>query len=174
MSLFFTFLPALFEGIGTGGCGYFPYPANASNILANMGTSNPPYTVQNFLEYYPQFGNISLPVITQFLAMANAAVDYVRWGSDWPFGMANYMGHFLTKYLQVIGTNPLVSNIGVISNAMPQGLPTSMAVGDGSISQDFGYLESDFAGWGDFKTTQYGIMFADRARLIGSVGCLFQ
>lgn len=146
--------------------------ANAANIKGGGSTNNPAYTMASFIQWYPQFASVvPEPVITNFISMANSAVDFARWGSDWQFGMANFIAHYLTKYVQVVGNGSQTAP-SVLGGAQPIGLEASMGVGDVSVSQDYSYMLGDLEGWGDFTSTAYGIMYADRARLYAAAGTM--
>lgn len=145
--------------------------AAASNI--QRGT-NPPYVVADFLNIFPQFRpelneNYEM-IISMFIEMADASLQYRRWNSKWRYGMSLYVAHFYTLYLETIaGRNNTIGQ--VIANASPQFPKTAKSVGDVSVSFDVTTITNDLQGWGQWKSTTYGIQFASIAKLIGMGGC---
>lgn len=144
-----------------------PLIAEASNVHT---TTNPAYTTDDFLMFYPQFdGNIDTAILDQFVAMASAAVEQSRWHEGWPFGMNLFIAHFATLYLQTLGPpNPTANQ--VIGAAQARGLVTSKSVGDVSVGQDFSAISNDLAGWANWALTNYGQTFATLARTLGLAG----
>lgn len=140
---------------------------NASNI---MGGSNPPYTLSEFLEFYPQFNmqQLSADIIGMFLGISNTTVKEARWHSLWKLGMSLYTAHYLTLYLKSTTDNDSVG--GVIAAGMPQGLLTSVSVGGVSKSTDYNYMAEDFKGWGDLSLTIYGQQYVSKAKMLGKGG----
>lgn len=141
--------------------------AGASNIVTG---SNPPYTKDDFLQVYDQFiGLVPDPVLNQFIAMANATVLQARWHDNWAFGMANFIAHFATSYMRTkTGSNPTANQ--VIAAAQTRGLQTSKSVGDVSVSYDFSHIANGISGWAQWKSTEFGFMFLNQARLLGKAG----
>jgi len=138
--------------------------ANASNIRTG---SNPAYVKSDFLAFYPQFtGNIDDAILDQFITMATNTVLQVRWHENWAMGMALFIAHFATLYLQTLGPpNPTAAQ--VITAAQTRGLLVSESAGDISYNQDFSLLLSDLEGWANWKSTAYGLQFATMARMLG-------
>lgn len=152
--------------------GYFPInPVSLIAGAANVkGGDNPSFTLTDFLAFYPQFtGNIDEAILSQFIAMANAVVQECRWHEQWKFGMCLFVAHFATLYLQTLGGgNPTAKQ--VIGAAQARGLQTSKSVGGVSVSYDFSTIAGDLQGWAMWKSTQYGLQFANMAKLLGKAG----
>lgn len=144
--------------------------ANASGI---RGGQNPPYTQDDFFNFYPQFQGLpGLPefVLNQFIGMANAVVKQDAWGVEsWQFGMANFIAHFSTIFIQSTVENCATSQ-SIVSAASARGLVTSEAAGNLSASYDYTALTDGLKGWGDYQTTQYGRNFANFAKFLGRAG----
>ena len=133
--------------------------------------NNPEYTKEQFLAIYPQFTNISDAVFEFYLKLANSSLSYDAWGDQWEQGMALYIAHFLTLYLQT--TNGLSADSPaskVIQASYSQGLVSSKSVGDISKSYDYGSINDDLKGWAAWKLTAFGQQFATIAKLIGKGG----
>lgn len=154
--------------------------AQASNVKTGQ---NPAFTAPDFLAFYPQLKNtaetppagfsegLSIPdaVFDQFLAIANARVQEVRWHSQWKMGMCLLIAHYATLYLSATAdTTPA----GVIASAEPPSLKTAESAGDVSASYDVHAISDDFEGFGDLKATTYGQQFASVASLLGKAGMM--
>lgn len=144
----------------------------ASNIKSVEG--NPHYTKEQFLAIFPQFsGKVPDSVMQFYINLANSSLSYSRWGDSWEMGMALYIAHYLTLYIQA--TNGLSSDSPisqVISNSLAMGLTASKSAGSLSKSYDYGSINDDFMGWGDLKLTLFGQQFATKAKLVGKGGSL--
>ena len=140
----------------------------ASNIV--RGT-NPTYTNTDFLAFYPVF-TASMPtgIIDQFILIANQAVLEARWHESWRYGMANFIAHLCTLYLQVEAPGPSASAGAVVAAAEGGGLKTSKGVGDLSVGYDYSLLTNATNGWGDFNGTIYGRRFANMAKMLAKAG----
>lgn len=152
-----------------------PFPYNSAQQIigaaANIKTgSNPSYTYADFIAFYPQFTDVIDPVIVeQFISMANVTVLKDRWHESWQFGMALFIAHFSTLYLQAqTGDNPTAAQ--VVAAAQARGLQTSKSVGDVSVSYDFSHIVNDLSGWAYWKSTSYGVQFATMARMFAKAG----
>jgi hypothetical protein len=144
--------------------------AGASNIKAG---DNPAFAASDFLGIYPEFKTTTIPaegdppteglnvpdaVFDMILAEANAKIIQRRWHSQWTRGMCNYIAHYITLYLKASsGSNPMLIN-------------TSKSVGDVSASYDASAIMQDLQGYGDLKSTTYGVQLATAARLVGKGG----
>ena len=146
----------------------FGLEADASNIVTG---NNPAYTEADFLEIYPQFDSlIPAAVMTQFIGMATATVKQGRWFSYWPMGMANFIAHFATLWLQRRTADVTPTAQQVIGAAESRGLQSSKSVGDVSVGYDFSIMTKGIDGWGNFMATSYGLEYAQQARLLGKGG----
>lgn len=157
--------------------GWIPQPAivDPSGLIANASNvrdgENPSFTTDTFYGIFPQFQGTmtNIPVLEQFIAMANACVKESRWHDSWKYGTALFVAHFTTLYLQTMtGTNPTAGQ--VIAAAQAKGLQTSKSVGDVSVSYDFSSIGEDLNGWAAWKTTEYGLQFATMGKLLGKGG----
>ncbi len=151
----------------------FPYPitTGASNVV---GGDNPPYTLDTFYKWFPQFEGLAELefLLPQFIAMADATVKIKRWHSRWEMGMGLFVAHFATLFLQTMGTGPECESTAasVLSAAQARGLQTSKSVGDVSVSYDYSYIINDLEGWAEWKSTKYGTSFATFAKMLGKAG----
>lgn len=177
-------MPLFFNGTTTG---FDEVPvgqiiAQASNVKTGQ---NPAFTAPDFLAFYPQFKNAAAPdalpagfseglnvpdaVFDQFLTIANARVQEIRWHSQWKMGMCLLIAHYATLYLSATGD---VTPAGIIASAEPPSLKTAESAGDVSASYDVHAISDDFEGFGDLKATTYGQQFASMARLLGKAGMM--
>lgn len=145
----------------------------ASNI--KTGT-NPPFTLEDFLNIYPQFGknsegnyNVPLGVLEMYLDIANDCIKKVRWHSKWKMGMCLYIAHFCTLYLQSM-VDPNLGAKGIAEASKSQGLDTSISVGDVSVSTDYSVATTDISGYVGWGLTSFGQQFISMARLVGKGG----
>lgn len=149
--------------------------------VSNIKTgSNPPFTLENFYEIYPQFGKdkdgkyvVPQIVADMYLEMAHACIKESRWHKQWKFGMCNYIAHFCTLYLQGIAdVNGGVE--GIVEAGKSRGLDTSISVGDVSVSTDYSITTSNINGWDGWKLTSYGQQLISVGRLLGKGGMYVQ
>lgn len=167
----------------TGGVGMFgnnidvmveQIKSDAANVPSGQ---NPAYAASNFLEIFPQFGltkpvsgtpPTTAPVIpdvvmTLYLEMANASLQYSRWRSKWAYAMALYMAHFCTLWLQTqIGGN--LTAASVVAAAEARFSVASESAGDVSASYDTSSIAGDLPGWAAWKSTTYGLQLATLAK----------
>lgn len=154
---------------------------NPNDIIeaANVKTGgNPPYTLDDFLMVYPNFqslfgdgeqGKIPMAVVQMYICFAYECISVKRWGCQWRMGMALFIAHFLTLYLEAQFPENATAQ-EVIAYGQAQGLITSKSVGDVSVSYDFSSAIQGVETWGQFTTTSYGLMFANLAKLLGKGG----
>lgn len=153
-------------------------PAGVSNIVL---TDNPPFTKEDFMGVFPNFpvdsenadeqGNyIPNEAFTLFLLMANKAIKYDRFKSQWKYMMCLYVAHMMVLYMQMIQNPNDDSMANVLRNALPTGISTSKSVDGLSISYDLMGLESDFSGYGTWKLTKYGQQLITLSRIYGKPG----
>lgn len=150
--------------------GFFAF-GSGSNLRTG---SNPPYAVSDFLSFYPQFGtdssgNYIVPetVIQNFVNMASASIQQTRWRSWWTFGMATFIAHFCTLYLETMA-DPNSGAAAVFEAGRAQGVVSNEDVGDVSYSADVNIGAVD--GWANWNSTSFGRQFAARARIVGKGG----
>ena len=148
----------------------------ASNIKAG---ENPPFSLSDFLSFFPNFaniinglnGNIPIPtvVVDTFIQFAKDCVNIDMWGNQWKYAMSLFIAHFLTIYIQAqFPSNATAQQ--VLASAQSKGLITSKSVGDVSVSYDFSSAIKGVESWGQFTTTEYGLQFANLAKLLGKGG----
>lgn len=145
----------------------------ASNIRAG---NNPPFNAEDFLKIYPQFGKddsgediVSLEVLDMYIEFANACIKQSRWQDSWKLGMALFVAHFCTLWVQSFA-DPKSGAHAVMQAAQTKGLVTSKSVGDLSITYDFSTALSDLDGWAAWKLTTFGVQLASMAKIIGMGG----
>lgn len=158
-----------------GGADVFGIIAGASNIRRG---NNPPYTSEDFLAVYPQFGKkdengaqiIPQTVMDAYVNLAHASLSIARYRAVWKTVMGLFIAHWLTLYLQSLSSAD--EPIGkIVSAGLAKGLQSSKSAGDLSVSYDFSFLNgTDFDGWGTYKLTAFGQQFATIARLYGMGG----
>lgn len=158
-----------------GGVDVFGIIAGASNIRRG---ENPPYTSEDFLAVYPQFGkldengNPAIPptVMDAYVNFAHASLSISRYHAVWETVMGFFIAHWLTLYLQSFSSadDPVGK---IVAAGLAKGLQSSKSAGDLSVSYDFSFLNgADFNGWGTYKLTAFGQQFATIARLYGMGG----
>jgi len=147
--------------------------ADASNIRTG---ENPSYSVEDFLNVYPQFGSISgndgymsAELLQMYIDFANACVKQARYHSAWKICMGLFVAHFASMWLQ--GTAAPGSSAGqVLAASQAKGLNTSESVGDVSVSMDYSNVGNDLDGWAQWKLTIYGQQLASIAKMLGKGG----
>ena len=142
----------------------------ASNI--KPVSNNPSFTMDNFLEVYPQFANkVPTSVLNFYLRLANSSLSYSRWGDSWEMGMSLFIAHYLTLYLTSIADLTEDSPVQrVINQSLAMGLTASKSAGSLSKSYDYGSINDDLNGWGTWKLTGFGQQFVTLAKLMGKGG----
>ena len=148
---------------------------DASNIRAG---DNPPFTLEDFYEVYPQFGknsdgkyNVPTVVAEMYLDMANACIKENRWHRQWKFGMCLFIAHFSTLYLQGLAdANGSVE--GILKAGKTQGLDTSVSVGNVSVSTDYSITTTNINGWTGWGLSSYGQQLIAIGKLLGK-GCMY-
>jgi hypothetical protein len=139
----------------------------ASGIL--MG-DNPVYAKGDFLAFYPQFsGKIPDPVIGAFVALASASLQYARWQESWTFGMALFIAHYCTLYLQSTARTISPTAGQILAAGLAQGVTVAKSVGDVSISKQT--LQGQES-WGAFNLTAFGVQLIQLAK-IASTGIMW-
>lgn len=142
----------------------------ASNV---KGGKHPEYTVDSFLEIYPQFKDVPMAVLTMYVDMALENLMYDRWLSQWKVGVSLYIAHYITLYL---ASKPLDGAAdGAVGNAGKSiGLTASKSVGGVSVSYDNATSLGALTDWASYTSTTYGAQFATMARLLGRAGMVVQ
>jgi hypothetical protein len=136
--------------------------STAANIA--IGT-NPSYASTDFLNVFPKFTTV-VPdgVMAMYITLASACLSQARWGAQWQFGMALFVAHYCTLYLQSEG-QPGTTAGQVAASGLAKGIAVSQSVGDVSISYE--PVTSDFGSWGAWQLTTYGVQLITIAKLVG-------
>jgi len=136
--------------------------STAANIA--IGT-NPSYASADFLAIYPKFTNL-VPdaVLTMYVALASACLSQARWGAQWQFGMALFVAHYCTLYLQSEG-QPGTTAGQVAASGLAKGIAIAQSVGDVSVSYE--PVTSGFESWGAWQSTTYGVQLITIAKIVG-------
>lgn len=148
----------------------------ASNVKVG---GNPSFTLEDFLDFFPNFedvivglhDNIPIPnaVIDMYIQFASDCVNVKVWGKQWKYAMSLFIAHFLVIYIQAqIPDNATAQQ--VLATAQAKGLISSKSVGDVSVSYDFSSAIKGVESWGQFTTTEYGLQFANLAKLVAKGG----
>lgn len=153
--------------------GYFStYPTIAKNVSIS---TNPDYTVADFLSFFDQFTDSpSEAVIQMFIDMAQQTVMQKRWHTDWMWAMHHYIAHLCTLHLRMTASNgEYATRNDALNTGNAIGLISSESVGDVSVSYDFNQILGGINGYDWFKTTQFGIAFAGKAKGLAKGGMYF-
>lgn len=157
----------------------WPDDVNINPFLGASGVivgSNPAYTKDDFLGFYPKFKGsdqqpiVPPPVIDAYIALASAHLVQARWQDTWKLAMALFIAHFLTLYLQSEGSATGNSTKAQIAQqGIARGIAVAKSVDGVSVSyQKIEGLE-DWAAW---QLTTYGQLFATFAKGMGSIPML--
>lgn len=152
--------------------------AVASNIVS--GTDGA-YTESMFYEDFPQFrdstkstptGFVPSTLMNVYLKMCNDAVAPERWGEVWRLAAGLYIAHFVTVYLRSNKGNTAGSSNATkaADTGAMIGIPTSMSLGDASVSYDTSSIMQGTESWGQWNLTSYGQQFASMAKLVAVGG----
>lgn len=141
---------------------------NAENIKIG---DNPPYTVADFLSFYPGFEIVPEPVLQTFIHLAHASVKQIRYGDAWQLCMGYFVAHFATLHME--GMADAGSPAGqVLEAGRARGLRVSESAGDVSAGYDYNAVAQDLEGWAAWKLTVYGQQLASLAKVVGKGGML--
>lgn len=139
--------------------------ADAANIRDG---ANPPFTLEEFKEIYPQFKGQAVPdvVLAMYLELAHNAIKEARWHSYWKMAMGLFIAHFAT--LWAMGAADAASTAAdVVSAGEARGLVASKSAGGVSISMDYSTITGGLNDWAAWNMTQYGTQLATLAKLVG-------
>lgn len=148
---------------------------SVKSTAANIGHSVGNYTVEAFLEDYPQFfskdGRFlgSLPMLNGIIQMANASIQPDKWLEGWRYAAGLYTAHYVTLSLRGYAASNESPQQAAASGALV-GMVKSAALGDASVTYDTAAITAGTEDWGDLNSTTYGQILANRARLIGMAG----
>ena len=140
---------------------------------------NPPFTVENFLEVYPQFGintetnthNVPEMVINMYLEMAHARIKKNRWHSMWLIAIGLFTAHWCALYLQSTAV-PESGEESIINNSHVKGLVSSMSADGVSVGYSNESLIEQTNDANSFNSTIYGVQFLTMSKLVGKGGFL--
>lgn len=141
--------------------------ANASNLLIG---GNPPYTLKDFQEQYPQFdGIVPDTFLNMYINLAWNSLQKARWHDAWEIAMGWFVAHFATLYLDSMA--PKGSSAGrVLAAGKAKGLATSKSVDGVSVAYDYNTVTQDLDGWAEWKLTIFGQQLAGYAKMLASGG----
>ncbi len=124
-------------------------------------------TQTEFLETYPQFtDSIPQTVLTMYLDLANKSIQEARWREYRTLALGLFVAHFCTLWLE--GSAPQDATAAQIAAAgATKGLVGSKSVSGVSVSYDNGSVVSEFAGYGSWKLTKYGLQLLSLLRIVG-------
>ena len=138
---------------------------------------NPPFSVSDFLEMYPQFGTeeaqnaLPAALLELLVEMAGDICRYSQWGQWWRYAVGLLIAHLATLHMQ--GAVPDGAGARQIAaSGQITGVASSKAVGGVSVSYDVGTLLQGFEEWGAFRLTSYGLQYATLAGTVGTAGML--
>ncbi len=140
---------------------------------ANLGRTIAPYTVEMFLEDFPQFTNNGSPlcpygVLERFVENAGRTISPDKWG-DWRYACGLYTAHYMTLYLQSYAESSATPQQAAATGTL-MGVLKSAALGDSSVTYDTSALTAATEKWGSLNATRYGQQLASEARLVGMGG----
>jgi hypothetical protein len=125
-------------------------------------------TKEEFLTLYPQFnsGNIPEAVLTMYLDLANKSIQEARWHEYHKVAVGLFTAHCCTLWLE--GSTPNNAGAAEITAAgAAKGLVGSKSVSGVSVSYDNSSIFSDFAGYGSWKLTKYGLQLLSLLQIVG-------
>ena len=147
----------------------------ASNIIT---TDNPVFSQSDFSGIFPVFkiasgttplsGEIPQEVFNLFKAMADGAIKYDRYKTNWKYLMCLYIAHYLTLYLKTQEGDPSSSN--ALKGALPVGIASSKSVDGLSVSYDFMGVTDGMEDYGTWKLTLYGQELITMTKMFGHGG----
>lgn len=107
---------------------------------------------------------VPLTVIQIYLNIAFVSLMQSRWREQWQLGMALYIAHYLTLWLETEG-NTQTTATQIVANSLQAGITISQ--GADGVNQGLKVLES-LDNWAAWTLTQYGVQLATIARVVGS------
>ena len=107
---------------------------------------------------------VALAVLQLYLNIAYASLMQSRWREQWQLGMALYIAHYLTLWIQT-EANPQTTPSQIVANSLQAGITISQ--GADGVSQGLETLKT-LESWGTWTLTQYGVQLATLGKLVGS------
>ena len=151
--------------------------AGASNVIL---TDNPTFEQSEFTAVFPVFklatsgttGTDEIPqaVYNLFKAMADGAIKYDRYYTNWKYLMCLYIAHYLTLYLETQSGTP--GSSAALAGALPRGIASSKSVDGLSVSYEFMDVASGMEDYGTWKLTTYGLQLITLTKIYGHGGML--
>lgn len=106
---------------------------------------------------------VPLQVLNLYISLASASLASSRWQDAWVTGMAFYVAHFATLWLQSEG-DPISTAGRAAISGLSRGIVVSKSVGDVSVGMQ---VQQGYESWGAFALTTYGQQLISLARIIG-------
>lgn len=106
---------------------------------------------------------VPIVVLSQYVVLASASLQQMRWGSQWQIAMGLFVAHYATLYLRSDG-NPATSAGQVAASGLNVGITVSK--GAGPVAQGLA-LVGGLDGWASWQMTLYGQQLATMAKTVG-------
>lgn len=136
-----------------------------------MSAANPPYTIEDFKSFYPQFAGegVADVVLEMYVELAHKNIQETRWHSYWKLAMGLFVAHFATLWAMGIA-EPAASTADIAGTGENQGMVSSKSAGGVSISRDYSIVNNGLTGWAAWTQTKYGTQLATLTKLVGKGG----
>lgn len=108
---------------------------------------------------------VPLVVLQLYINLALASIMQARWQGTWLLGMALFIAHYTTLYMQSESATPNTTAAQVAASGLQKGIAISKAVGD--VSAGYQPLQG-LEDWGSFQLTTYGVQLATIAQAIAA------
>ena len=110
---------------------------------------------------------VPLVVLYAYINLASASLVSARWKSSWQLGMLYFIAHFCTLWLRTQGQTP-ISAAQLATQGLARGITISKSAGGVSQGIQPSSSGSGLEGWAHWNETEYGVLFAGNARMIGA------
>ena len=131
------------------------------------------YTSEMFATDFPQFFDQEcsslVPMLDDFIEMANDTIFPDRWGKSWKYAAGLFVAHQCAMYGKTYSDSS-DSLASALKGADQVGVVKSATMGDTSVSYDASAVTAGTEKWGTWNSTAYGAQLATMARQIGIVG----
>ena len=148
---------------------------NASNVIL---TDNPKFELADFREVFPVFPlnaewetdpeKIPNAVFNLFKSMADGAIKYDRYFTNWKYLMCLYIAHYLTLYLETQQGDEDAQ--AALTGALPRGIASSKSVDGLSVGYEFFDVAAGMEDYGTWKLTLYGLQLVTLTKIFGHAG----